>query len=125
MLARLDPRHLEQIWFPLGEQTKEETRAEAERAGLAVARRAESQEACFLGGGDYRDFLERHGLKAREGRVVDESGSDGRHARGLLALHARAAARPRRVDRPAGLCGRERPGDEHGRRRCPGLARPP
>ncbi len=75
MLARLDPRHLEQIWFPLGEQTKEETRAEAERAGLAVARRAESQEACFLGGGDYRDFLERHGLNAREGRVVDESGT--------------------------------------------------
>jgi tRNA-specific 2-thiouridylase len=75
MLARLDPRHLGQIWFPLGEQTKEETRAEAERAGLAVARRAESQEACFLGGGDYRNFLERHGLSPREGRVVDESGA--------------------------------------------------
>ena len=39
MLARLDPRHLERIWFPLGEQTKDETRAEAERAGLAVAAR--------------------------------------------------------------------------------------
>ena len=74
MLARLDPRHLERIWFPLGEQSKEETRAEAERAGLAVARRAESQEACFLGGGDYRDFLGRHGLAGREGRVVDEQG---------------------------------------------------
>jgi tRNA-specific 2-thiouridylase len=74
MLARLDPRHLSRIWFPLGEQTKEETRAEAERAGLAVARRAESQEACFLGGGDYRDFLERHGLESAEGHVVDERG---------------------------------------------------
>src|SRR5215218_8154680 len=74
MLARLDPRHLERLWFPLGEQTKEETRAEAKRAGLAVARRAESQEACFLGGGDYRDFLERHGLASRTGRVVDEEG---------------------------------------------------
>jgi len=74
MLARLDPRHLPRIWFPLGEQTKEETRAEAQRAGLAVARRVESQEACFLGGGDYRDFLERHGLGGEEGRVVDESG---------------------------------------------------
>jgi tRNA-specific 2-thiouridylase len=74
MLARLDPRHLPRIWFPLGEQTKEETRAEAARAGLAVARRAESQEACFLGGGDYRDFLVRHGLEGGKGRVVDEVG---------------------------------------------------
>jgi tRNA-uridine 2-sulfurtransferase len=74
MLARLDPRHLERLWFPLGEQTKEETRAEAGRAGLAVARRAESQEACFLGGGDYRDFLARYGLAGRPGHVVDEAG---------------------------------------------------
>ena len=74
MLARLSPRHLGSIWFPLGEQSKEETRAEAERAGLAVARRAESQEACFLGGGDYRDFLARHGLETREGPIVDEAG---------------------------------------------------
>lgn len=75
MLARLDPRRLERIWFPLGEQTKDETRAEAERAGMRVARRAESQEACFLGGGDYREFLERHGLPARAGAVVDEGGT--------------------------------------------------
>jgi tRNA-uridine 2-sulfurtransferase len=74
MLARLDPRYLDRIWFPLGGQSKAETRAEAERAGLAVARRAESQEACFLGGGDYRDFLERHGLADREGSVVDDHG---------------------------------------------------
>jgi tRNA-uridine 2-sulfurtransferase len=74
MLARLDPRHLERIWFPLGGQSKAETRAEAGRAGLAVARRAESQEACFLGGGDYRDFLQRHGLAGPEGPVVDERG---------------------------------------------------
>src|SRR5947208_8960636 len=33
MLARLDPRELDRIWFPLGEQDKTETRTEAERAG--------------------------------------------------------------------------------------------
>ncbi len=75
MLAGLDPKHLERIWFPLGDQSKAETRDEAERAGLAVARRAESQEACFLGGGDYRDFLGRQGLAGQEGRIVDEQGT--------------------------------------------------
>jgi len=74
MLATLDRDELDSIWFPLGEQTKEETREEAERAGLAAARRAESQEACFLAGADYRDFLGRAGLVPQEGEIVDESG---------------------------------------------------
>src|SRR5204863_3910758 len=80
MLARLDLRFLERLWFPLGEQGKEETRAEAARAGLEAASRAESQEACFLAGGDYRDFLARHGLAAEDGPLVDEQGTElGRH----------------------------------------------
>jgi tRNA-uridine 2-sulfurtransferase len=81
MLARLDPDKLDRIVFPLGAQSKEETRAEAERAGLAVARRGESQEACFLAGDDYRAFLERHGLEARDGAITDEDGRQlGRHS---------------------------------------------
>jgi tRNA-specific 2-thiouridylase len=76
MLARLDPGFLDRIWFPLGEQTKDETRAEAEHAGLAVARRTESQEACFLGGGDYRDFVSRHGVDEAEGAIIDEHGQE-------------------------------------------------
>jgi tRNA-specific 2-thiouridylase len=76
MLATLDPALLPRLWFPLGEQTKAETRAEAERAGLAAARRAESQEACFLAGGDYRAFLERHGLARSAGAIVDEAGRE-------------------------------------------------
>ncbi len=80
MLARLDPARLQRLWFPLGTQGKDETRAEAERAGLAVARRAESQEACFLAGDDYRSFLGRHGVAPRPGPIVDESGAElGRH----------------------------------------------
>jgi tRNA-specific 2-thiouridylase len=81
MLARLDPRVLDRIDFPLGAQTKAETREEARRAGLAVASRNESQEACFLGGDDYRAFLERRGLNARPGPVVDERGT-------VLGTHA-------------------------------------
>ena len=117
MLARLDPRHLGRLWFPLGDQTKDETRAEAERAGLRVARRRDSQEACFLGGGDYRDFLLRHGLEREEGDVVDEDGRMlGRHGgfwgftpgqRRGLGVAAGAA----RVRAPCGA------GREHGGRR--------
>jgi tRNA-specific 2-thiouridylase len=80
MLGRLDPALLDRVEFPLGELTKAETRAEAAAAGLAVARRAESQEACFLAGGDYRAFLERQGLEAAEGPIVAEDGAElGRH----------------------------------------------
>ena len=123
MLARLDPRFLEKLWFPLGEQSKDETRAEAARAGLEAASRAESQEACFLAGGDYREFLERHGLEAAEGTIVDEDGAAvGRHTgfwrftpgqrRGLRV----ATGEPR-------LCAPQRAADEHGRRRAPFGAR--
>ena len=81
MLAQVDPAKLDRISFPLGSQTKPETRAEAERAGLAAARREESQEACFLAGGDYRSFLQRRGLEAQEGPIVDEEGREiGRHS---------------------------------------------
>ncbi len=75
MLAGLDPADLDRVWFPLGDQTKEETREEAACAGLAAAGRAESQEACFLAGGDYRDFLMRAGLTADEGEIVDAEGT--------------------------------------------------
>ncbi len=75
MLARLDPRLLDRVAFPLGGRTKVETRARAAEAGLAAAARPESQEACFLAGGDYREFLGRHGLAAARGPIVDESGA--------------------------------------------------
>jgi tRNA-specific 2-thiouridylase len=80
MLARVDPRLLDRLWFPLGERTKADVRRQARVAGLAVAGRPESQEACFLGGADYRTFLARQGLEPREGPIADESGAElGRH----------------------------------------------
>ncbi len=80
MLATLDPSLLERVEFPLGGQSKDDTRAEAAKAGLAAASRRESQEACFLAGGDYRHFLERAGLHGVDGEVLDERGQAvGRH----------------------------------------------
>jgi len=80
MLATVDPRLLERVAFPLGNDTKAAVRDEATAAGLAAAQRAESQEACFLAGGDYRAFLERQGVPSKEGEIVDEAGAViGRH----------------------------------------------
>jgi tRNA-uridine 2-sulfurtransferase len=83
MLSRLEPSALGSVWFPLGDQTKEETRREAAEAGLAAAGRSESQEACFLAGGDYREFLERRGLPRTPGPILDERGATVGHHDGF------------------------------------------
>jgi tRNA-specific 2-thiouridylase len=81
MLAALPPGLLGRVRFPLTELTKPEVREIAARHGLAVARKAESQDLCFLSGQGKGDFLRRHGgLREREGDVLDRSGAAiGRH----------------------------------------------
>jgi tRNA-specific 2-thiouridylase len=81
MLAALPPAMLRRVRFPLTELTKPEVRHIAARHGLAVARRPESQDLCFLAGQDKGGFLRRHGgLGDREGAVLDSSGQVvGRH----------------------------------------------
>lgn len=58
-LAQLAPQQLAGLLLPLGSADKDATRAHAERLGLPVARKAESQDICFVEGGDYRDILAR------------------------------------------------------------------
>ena len=125
MLARVDPARLDRIWFPLGEQDKETTRSEAERAGLEVARRAESQEACFLAGDDYRAFLGRHGLEPRAGDVVDEDGTILGQHEGFWRFTPGTAQGHRRLRGDAALRARRRLGGERGRRRPARVARAP
>ncbi|WP_306118492.1 MULTISPECIES: tRNA 2-thiouridine(34) synthase MnmA [unclassified Roseitalea] len=43
--------------FPLGTMTKDETRAEAERMGLTVADKPDSQDICFVPEGNYADVI--------------------------------------------------------------------
>ena len=81
MLASVPSEILDRCWFPLGGQTKAQTRAEAQAAGLAAARARESQEVCFVGGGDHRALVERLGGAGPAGDIVDVSGRVlGRHA---------------------------------------------
>jgi len=81
MLAALPPGLLERVRFPLVELTKPEVREIAARHDLAVAKKPESQDLCFLSGQGKADFLRRHGgLREREGDLIDRSGrSVGRH----------------------------------------------
>lgn len=81
MLAALPPELLSRLGFPLTELTKPEVREIAARHNLAVARKAESQDLCFLAGQGKRGFLRRHGgLRERDGAIVDSAGHTlGRH----------------------------------------------
>lgn len=56
-LYGLNQYQLAHTLFPLGELTKEETRAMASHLNLAVARKKDSQEICFVSDDDYRGFL--------------------------------------------------------------------
>jgi tRNA-specific 2-thiouridylase len=74
---------LEHARFPLGELTKPEVREVARSLGLATADKPESQEICFVPGGDYREALrERAGWSPTRGPLVDGDGGQrvGEHA---------------------------------------------
>ncbi|MCF6522371.1 tRNA 2-thiouridine(34) synthase MnmA [Streptomyces sp. JJ36] len=75
VLGVLDDRQLAHAMFPLGDTpaTKDEVRAEAEERGLAVARKPDSHDICFIADGDTQGFLAGR-LGRAEGDIVDESG---------------------------------------------------
>ncbi len=76
VLYMLTQAQLERIRLPIGELTKPAVREYATRLGLRTADKPDSQEICFVGAGNYRDFLAEHFPEtARPGPVVDMAGS--------------------------------------------------
>jgi tRNA-specific 2-thiouridylase len=71
VLASLHPDQLAHAMFPLGASTKDEVRAEAEERGLAVARKPDSHDICFIPDGDTRKFLDAR-IGGQPGRLVDD-----------------------------------------------------
>jgi tRNA-specific 2-thiouridylase len=66
---------LAHAWFPLGDLTKPEVRSIARSLGLPTADKPESQEICFVPGGDVRQALrERAGWSPRPGAVLAADG---------------------------------------------------
>ena len=80
-LYSLTQARLARARFPLGELTKTQVRAAAEERGLRCAHKPESQDICFVPGGDYGAFLERFlGRPLAPGDFVDPRGGVlGRH----------------------------------------------
>jgi len=58
-LAQLRPDQLARLLLPLADFDKASTREHARRMGLPVHDKPESQDICFVEGGDYREVLER------------------------------------------------------------------
>jgi len=68
-LFGLTQQQLSRTLFPLGEMQKPAVREEAARQGLTVlAEKPDSQEICFVPGGDYKAFLEAY--LAEQGRPM-------------------------------------------------------
>jgi tRNA-specific 2-thiouridylase len=73
-LGVLDPDQLARAFFPLGDSTKVQVRAEAARRGLAVAAKPDSHDVCFIPDGDTRAWLAAR-LGERPGPILDEQGA--------------------------------------------------
>jgi len=81
-LAQLTPAQLSRLLLPLCDWDKATTRSHAQRLGLAIHDKTESQDICFVEGGDYRAVLERvrPGINAPGTIVASDGTVRGTHA---------------------------------------------
>ncbi len=74
-LSQVPPSVLERLLLPLGAYTKAEVRSIAGDAALAVSKKADSQEICFIPDNDYITYLESaFSIPKTEGKILDENG---------------------------------------------------
>lgn len=87
VLSMLDQEQLAKVRFPIGEIEKAETRRIAESLGLRTADKPDSMDICFVGSGDYRDFLRGHAPEAdTPGPFVDVNGIPVGHHAGVSTV---------------------------------------
>ena len=73
-LFGLTQEQLSRTQFPLGELTKPDVRELARRYGLALAEKPDSQEICFVPGGDYKNFLDAY--LAEQGEALPDTAGE-------------------------------------------------
>lgn len=80
-LYNLTQEQLKRTLMPVGEYTKDEVRAIAEKINLRIANKPDSQDICFVPDGDYAAYIEEEaGVKVPEGNFVLTDGTVlGRH----------------------------------------------
>lgn len=80
-LYNLTQEQLKRTLMPVGEYTKDEVRAIAEKINLRIANKPDSQDICFVPDGDYAAYIEKEaGVKVPEGNFVLTDGTVlGRH----------------------------------------------
>ena len=76
VLFNLSQEQLRRTLMPVGEYNKDQIREIAEKIGLEVAHKSDSQDICFVPDHDYAGFIEREtGKKTVPGNFVDENGN--------------------------------------------------
>jgi tRNA-uridine 2-sulfurtransferase len=73
-LFGLTQEQLSRTIFPLGDMTKPEVRELARQHGLALAEKPDSQEICFVPGGDYKRFIDAY--LAAQGEALPDTAGD-------------------------------------------------
>ena len=71
MMYNIDKELIPHLRFPLADLSKDEIRAIAEKAGIPVANKPDSQDICFIPDGDTQGYIEREKLAADKLRRLD------------------------------------------------------
>ena len=114
VLYNLTQEQLSHTLMPVGNYHKDEIRDMAQKLGLPVASKPDSQEICFIPDHDYASFIEEYTGKTMEpGNFVDLDGNVlGRHKRMISRLHRRPAKRFKPCYGISGLCSSYPSGDK-------------
>ncbi|HEY6763792.1 MAG TPA: tRNA 2-thiouridine(34) synthase MnmA, partial [Candidatus Sulfotelmatobacter sp.] len=75
-LFGLTQEQLSRTLFPLGHMTKPEVRELARKYGLALAEKPDSQEICFVPGGDYKRFIDAYLAEAGAGEGLPDTAGE-------------------------------------------------
>ena len=108
-LYALTQHQLEHTLFPLGGFTKEEARVIAQEQGFINARKRDSQDICFIPGGDYMEFIQEYMQKEYpQGDFLDEHGKVvGRHQGAIAYTRGQRKGLGLAMGQPVYVCSKD------------------